>query len=146
MEAPGSISEAPRLDLDGFWTGFFEICGQNAKRAKNAQNACQNKTSITNAPRVGGRRCSPPGGFQSAAHRRWCEACRTIIRFVELKALNLSLSMPSLNSPSPNAQHPSLILSPAAQGPPQPRPKKASTVGFGPFLVEFFVIRRPHQK
>ena len=70
MEAPGPIFEAPRLDLDGFWNDFFEICGQNAKRAKNAQNACQNKTSSTSAPRVGGRRCSPPGGFQSAAHRR----------------------------------------------------------------------------
>ena len=24
---------------------------------------------------VGGRRCPPPGGFQSSAHRRWCRAC-----------------------------------------------------------------------
>ena len=64
LEAPGPILETPSLHLDGFWNDFFEICGQNAKRAKNAQNACQNKTSSTSAPRVGGRRCSPPGGFQ----------------------------------------------------------------------------------
>ena len=34
---------------------------------------CRNKyccTKSTTSPRVGGRRCSPPGGFQSAAHRR----------------------------------------------------------------------------
>ena len=68
LEAPGSIFEAPELDLGGFWNAFFEIFGQNAKKAKNAKNACQNKSSITNVPRVGGRRCSPPGGFQSAAH------------------------------------------------------------------------------
>ena len=70
LEAPDSILEAPRLDLGRFWHDFFEILGQNAKKAKNAKNACQNKTAITNPPRVGGRRCSPPGGFQSAAHRR----------------------------------------------------------------------------
>ena len=56
--------------MGGFWHDFFEIFGQNAKKAENAQNACQTKTSITNVPRVGGRRCSPPGGFQSACHRR----------------------------------------------------------------------------
>ena len=64
LEAPDSILEAPKLDLGRFWHDFFEILGQNAKKAKNAKNACQNKTSITNAPRVGGRRCSPPGGVQ----------------------------------------------------------------------------------
>ena len=64
LEAPGSILEAPRLDLGGFWSDFFNIFGQNAKKAKIAKNACQNKTAITNPSRVGGRRCSPPGGFQ----------------------------------------------------------------------------------
>ena len=64
LEAPDSILEAPKLDLGRFWHDFFEILGQNAKKAKNAKNACQNKTAITNPPRVGGRRCSPPGGFQ----------------------------------------------------------------------------------
>ena len=63
LEAPGFDFEASRLDLGEFWNDFFEIFGQNAKKARNAKNACQNKTSITNAPRVGGRRCSPPGGF-----------------------------------------------------------------------------------
>ena len=72
MEAPGSIFEAPKLDLEGFWNDFFEILGLNAKKAKNAKNACQAKTSITNVPRVGGRRCSPPGGvsIKSAASAR----------------------------------------------------------------------------
>ena len=60
-EARGSIFEAPKLDLGVFWNDFFAIFEQNAKKAKNAQNACQNKTSITNAPRMGGRRWSPPG-------------------------------------------------------------------------------------
>ena len=64
LKAPDSILEAPRLDLGGFWHDFFNIFGQDAKKAKNAKNACQNKTAITNPPRVGGRRCSPPGGFQ----------------------------------------------------------------------------------
>ena len=68
LEAPDSILEAPKLDLGRFWHDFFEILGQNAKKAKNAKNACQNKSSITKASRVDGRRCSPPGGFQSAAH------------------------------------------------------------------------------
>ena len=77
LEAPGSIFEAPKLDLEGFSNNFFEIFCQNAKKAKNTQNACQNKTSITNAPRVGGRRCSPPGGFQSAAHRRCAVRARS---------------------------------------------------------------------
>ena len=64
LEAPASIFEAPRLDLGAFWSDVFEIFGQNAKKAKNAKNACHNKTAITNPPRVGGRRCSPPRGFQ----------------------------------------------------------------------------------
>ena len=72
--APGSIFEAPSLDLGRFRNDFFESLGQNAKKAKNAQNACQNKTSITNAPRVGGRQCSPPGGvsmeFIHASNRK----------------------------------------------------------------------------
>ena len=34
MEAPGSIFEAPRLDLGGFWNDFFDIFGQNTKKAK----------------------------------------------------------------------------------------------------------------
>ena len=64
MQVPDSILQAPKLDLGRFWHDFFEILGQNAKKAKNAKNACQNKTAITNPPRVGGRRCSPPGGLQ----------------------------------------------------------------------------------
>ena len=62
LQALDSIFEGPSLDLGGFWNDFFEILGQNAKKAKNAKNACQAKTSITNVPRVGGRRCSPPRG------------------------------------------------------------------------------------
>ena len=57
----------PRASIwEGSGTIFsrFWAISLNAKKAKNAKNACQNKTSITNAPRVGGRRCSPPGGFQ----------------------------------------------------------------------------------
>ena len=64
MEAPDSLFKAPRLQLGRFWNDFFQIFGQNAQKATNAKNACQNKTSMTNAPRVGGRRCSLPGGFQ----------------------------------------------------------------------------------
>ena len=71
LEAPDSIFEAPSLHLGGFWNDFFEIFGQNAKKAKNAKNACQNKTSITNAPRVGGRRCSPPGGVSMELEPSW---------------------------------------------------------------------------
>ena len=70
LEAPDSILEAPKLDLGRFWHDFFEILGQNAKKAKNAKNACQAKTSIRNVPRVGGRRCSPPGGVSI---KRPCE-------------------------------------------------------------------------
>ena len=65
FEAPGLIFEAPKLDLGKFWNDFSVIFGLNAKKAKNAKNgknACQNKTAITNPPRVGGRRCSPPRG------------------------------------------------------------------------------------
>ena len=64
LEALDSIFEAPSLDLGGFWNDFFEFFSQNAKKAKNAKDACQNKNSMTNPTRVGGRRCSPPGGFQ----------------------------------------------------------------------------------
>ena len=64
LDASGLILEAPKLDLGRFWHDFFEILGQNAKKAKNAKNACQNKTSITSAPRVGGQRCFLTGGFQ----------------------------------------------------------------------------------
>ena len=39
LEAPVSIFEAPRLHMGGFWNDFFEIFGQNAKKAKNAQSA-----------------------------------------------------------------------------------------------------------
>ena len=74
LEAPGSILEAPRLDLGRFWHDFFEILGQDAKKAKNAKNACQNKTAITNPPRVGGRRCSPPGGFNGIQVRVTCRS------------------------------------------------------------------------
>ena len=42
-----------------FWHDFFEILGQNAKKTKTAKNACQNKTSITNPPRVGGNTAPP---------------------------------------------------------------------------------------
>ena len=34
LEVLGPIFETPRVDLDGFWIDFFEICGHNAKRAK----------------------------------------------------------------------------------------------------------------
>ena len=34
LEAPGSIFEAPKLDLEGFWNDFFDIFGQNTKKAK----------------------------------------------------------------------------------------------------------------
>ena len=157
MSFKNGVLEGSRLDFGGpkarFWrvlAPFFRDFGPLGKRnagtdfelkAKAAQFQLGAQVGHSSyfyvevrprsSHREGGRAVSPFGGLQSAAHRRWCEACWIIIRFVELKALNLSLSMPSLNSPSPNAQHPSLILSPAAQGPPQPRPKKASTVGFG---------------
>ena len=71
LEAPDSILEAPKLDLGRFWHDFFEILGQNAKKAKNAKNACQNKTAITNPPRVGGRRCSPPRGVSMELELSW---------------------------------------------------------------------------
>ena len=64
LEAPDSLFKAPRLHLGRFWNDFFQIFGQNAQKATNAKNACQNKTTNTNAPRVGGRRCSLPGRFQ----------------------------------------------------------------------------------
>ena len=79
LEAPDSILEAPRLDLGRFWNDFFEIFGQNAKKAINAQSALKvpknNKyikdlpgkdivPRFAEPPRVGGRRWSPPGGFQ----------------------------------------------------------------------------------
>ena len=54
-----------------FWPDFFEILGQNAKKAENAKKACQNKTSIKNPPRVGGRRCSPPGGVSMESAKKW---------------------------------------------------------------------------
>ena len=34
LEAPGSIFEAPRIDLGGFRNDFFNIFGQNTKKAK----------------------------------------------------------------------------------------------------------------
>ena len=95
LEAPDSILEAPKLDLGRFWNDFFEILGQNAKKAKNAKNACQNKTSITNVPRVGGRRCSPPGGFQSAAHRRCAKRAgpqkQSLVRYVKINQQRANL-------------------------------------------------------
>ena len=38
----------------------------------------KNSTTMAKNKRVG-RQWSPPGGLQSAAHRRWCTACRTNI-------------------------------------------------------------------
>ena len=73
-----SVLEGSGLDFGGpgprfwrVWGSFFKVLdvinratnAKNRQKAKNAQNACQNKTSITNAPRMGGRRWSPPGGF-----------------------------------------------------------------------------------
>ena len=71
LEAPDSLFKAPRLQLGRFWNDFFQIFGQNATKAMNAKNACQNKTSITNVPRVGGRRCSPPGGVSMELAPSW---------------------------------------------------------------------------
>ncbi len=61
--------------MGGFWNDFFEIFGQNAQKAKNAQSAKKKTINIKDLPRKGidprfagpprvaGRRCSPPGGF-----------------------------------------------------------------------------------
>ena len=59
LEDPGLIFEVPSLHFGGFWNDLLEIFDQNAEKAKNARNACQNKTSITNVSGVGGRRCFP---------------------------------------------------------------------------------------
>ena len=81
LEGSGLEFGIPELDFRASRLRFWSLLGQNAKKAKNAKNACQAKTSITNVPRVGGRRCSPPRGvsitIEPAAHRRWCRACWT---------------------------------------------------------------------
>ena len=76
--ALGSILEAPGLDFRGsglhfpkFWTSYME-----PGTPRNAKNP-PNKNSNTNGQTAKGGWAAviPPGGFQSAAHRRWCEAC-----------------------------------------------------------------------
>ena len=44
MKAWDWVLEVPKLDLGRFWHDLFEILGQNANKAKNAKNACHNKT------------------------------------------------------------------------------------------------------
>ena len=60
---------------------------KNSKNAKNAENAnhfrnaipwIQSRRLILSQKlghKKGGRRCSPPGGYNPPPHRRWCRAC-----------------------------------------------------------------------
>ena len=88
-----------RLDLGGFWNYFFEMFGQNAKKAKNAKKCKKTRQTRTQSqmarlPRVGGRRCSPPG-VSIRRPPKVCEACWTIItspfRYVQIKSQRANL-------------------------------------------------------
>ena len=74
---PGSILEAPGLDFGGSWVDFSEIFGN--KKTINVKNLPRKDIDhrFARPPKVGGRRWSPPGGFQSAAHRRCAKRARS---------------------------------------------------------------------
>ena len=148
---PDSILEAPGLEFGRsgahfprFWTPSME-----PRTPRNAKNACQNKTSITNAPRVGGRRCSPPGGFQSAGHRRCANGVPNSFPTgsVQSQLANLDiLSSSSFAQFDLKCSFPYPFLSPGAWGPPQTRRQKAEKFGFFAFLVDFFAFRTALEK
>ena len=82
----GSILEAPGLDFGGFWDHFFEIWGLWARKMQelisNLKLKLRNSSlelELANHEGLfyhngqgtnGWAAVAPPGGFQSAAHRR----------------------------------------------------------------------------
>ena len=71
-----SILEAPGLDFGGSWVDFSEIFGQkNHKRQKPAKKG--HRSQICQTAKGGWAAVVPPGGFQSAAHRRCAKRARS---------------------------------------------------------------------
>ena len=60
--APGSILEAPGLDFGGSWVDFSEIFSKKTINVKNLPRKDIDHR-FARPPKVGGRRWSPPGGF-----------------------------------------------------------------------------------
>ena len=97
----------------------------------------------------GGRRCPPPGGFQSAGHRRCANSVPNSFPTgsVQSQLANLDiLSSSSFAQFDLKCSFPYPFLSPGAWGPPQTRRQKAEKFGFFAFLVDFFAFRTALEK
>ena len=97
----------------------------------------------------GGRRCPPPGGFQSAGHRRCANGVPDSFPTgsVQSQLANLDiLSSSSFAQFDLKCSFPYPFLSPGGGGPPQTRRQKAEKFVFFAFLVDFFAFRTALEK
>ena len=91
----------------------------------------------------------PPGGFQSAGHRRCANGVPNSFQTgsVQSQLANLDiLSSSSFAQFDLKCSFPYPFLSPGAWGPPQTRRQKAEKFGFFAFLVDFFAFRTALEK
>ena len=97
----------------------------------------------------GGRRCPPPGGFQSAGHRRCANSVPDSFPTgsVQSQLANLDiLSSSSFAQFGLKCSFPYPFLSPGGWGPPQTRRQKAEKFVFFAFFLDFFVFRSALEK
>ena len=137
--APGSILEAPGLDFGGSWVDFSEIFGyKNHKRQKPAKKG--HRSQICQTAKGGWAAVIPPGGFQSAAHRRCAGRAKSQLHCCQPK-LQIYHKWPSswwqaqvLRS---RLLDPSLFLSPGAWGWPPTLRQEAEKWDFVDFFFDF---------
>ena len=114
----------------------FELAATAAQfqlEARVARSSYSNVEPQPRFPRKGGRRWSPPGGLQSAAHRRWCTACKTPIT-----NFNIKHQTPSSNGLSTSVSE--IFVFPLPIIPPQARPVHRSPAQKYRFLCLFRLL------
>ena len=160
MSLKNGVLEASGLDFKGLGPPFWRVRASFSKaldvifgttNAKNAQ-----KPAKTKAPSQGGQTAKgwvgggdPPGGFQSAGHRRCANSVPNSFPTgsVQSQLANLDiLSSSSFAQFDLKCSFPYPFLSPGAWGPPQTRRQKAEKFGFFAFLVDFFAFRTALEK
>ena len=171
MEAPGLDLGGSGLDFRRFWTsqtmpeGFSWVANAlpptcpaslGRSRAKSDRDVAKSQDVCLEClcfrvlaamgevlTEWGGRRCPPPGGFQSAGHRRCANSVPNSFPTgsVQSQLANLDiLSSSSFAQFDLKCSFPYPFLSPGAWGSPEPNSKKSLSASCWLILVVFFAF------
>ena len=119
LEGQGSILDAPGLDFGGSWVDFSKIFAKKTKNI-NIKNLPRKDINhrFVGPPRVGGRRCSPPGGFNPPP----TVGVRSVLDIQQHRLSDTSRSITKGESERPSRPRllfPYLLLFPGGWGPPE---------------------------